>query len=89
MAIFSKLSIKSAKAKDRLSALAAKAQAKVRPHLPRGDAVLSGVKVATTVAGKLGSSVPYMKGIVDAANQVVAHAEVSRFSSRLGNWEVR
>ena len=79
MAIFSKLSSTSAKTIDRLSAIAAKTRTKVRPRLPRGKTVLSGVKVAAAVAGRLGGSVPYMQGIVDAANEVVACAEVSHF----------
>ena len=66
----------SAKTIGRLLTVAAKTKAKVGPHLPRGSTVLSGVKVAATVAGKVGSSVPYMQGIVDAANEVVACTEV-------------
>ena len=79
MAIFSKLSSTSAKMIDRLSVIAAKTKTKVRPRLPRVKTVLSGVKVAAAVAGRLGGSVPYMQGIVDAANEVVACAEVSHF----------
>ena len=81
MPVFSKLSTTSAQAIGRLLVVAAKTKAKVGPHLPRGSTVLSGVKVAATVAGKVGSSVPYMQRIVDAANEVVVCAEVSKSSS--------
>ena len=81
MPVFSKLSTTSAQAIGRLLVVAAKTKAKVGPHLPRGSTVLSGVKVAAMVVGKVGSSVPYMQGIVDAANEVVACAEVSNSSS--------
>ena len=64
---------------DRLSVIAAKTKTKVRPRLPRSKTVLSGVKVAAAVASKLGGSVPYMQGIVDAANEVAACAEMSYF----------
>ncbi|KAM5542534.1 hypothetical protein V8D89_003993 [Ganoderma adspersum] len=78
MAIFSKLSAKSSKTIDKLSASANKAKAKVGSHLPRGKTVLSGVNIAAAVAGKLGGSVPYMQGMVDAANEVVACAEAMK-----------
>lgn len=80
MTIFSKLSTKSTRTHDRISEIAAKTKAKVGPGLPRSESVLSGIKVAAVIAGRLGTSVPYMQGIVEAANEIVACAEVSMLS---------
>ena len=80
MTIFSKLSTKSTRTRDGLSATGAKTKAKVCLGFPRSESVLSGIKVAAVVAGRLGSSVPYMQGIVEAANEIVACAEVSILS---------
>ena len=80
MTIFSKLSTKSTRTHDHISEIAAKTKAKVGPGLPRSESVLSGIKVAAVIAGRLGTSVPYMQGIVEAANEIVACAEVSMLS---------
>ena len=85
MAILSKLSTKSARTPRHLSATATKAKAKVGLRLPRGETVLSGLKVSTTIASKLGGSVPYMQGIADTMDQIVAYADVSRFALSFGN----
>ena len=80
MTIFSKLFTRSTRMHDRLSEIAEKTKAKVGPGLPRSESVLSGIKVAAVIAGRLGTSVPYMQGIVEAANEIVACAEVSMLS---------
>ncbi|KAM5542528.1 hypothetical protein V8D89_003987 [Ganoderma adspersum] len=78
MTLFSKLSTKSTRTHDGPSVIATNTKAKVSPRLPRGATVLSGIKVAAVVAGRLGSSVPYMQGIVEAANEVIAYAEAMK-----------
>ncbi|PIL37752.1 hypothetical protein GSI_01446 [Ganoderma sinense ZZ0214-1] len=78
MAIFSKPSTKSAKTIECPSTANLKISLRVRRRLLRGSTVLSGIKVAAAVAGKVGGSVPYMQGIVDAANEVVACAEAMK-----------
>ncbi len=77
-AIFSKISSKTTKTAGRLSAIAAKAKAKLGPRLPRGDAVIPAAKLAIMAASKLGGAVPYLQGIADVMDQIVASPLESR-----------
>ncbi|PIL37751.1 hypothetical protein GSI_01445 [Ganoderma sinense ZZ0214-1] len=78
MPVFSNISSNTTSAAGRLSAAAAKAKAKAGPRLPRGATVVTGIKLSVTVATTLGLSVPYMKGISDAANEIMKYSDAMK-----------